>query len=243
MKRHAVGNTSSTSSRPGTLRAASYARVSTARQDEEGASLLTQEQGNCTFIAERGWVLDDAHVYRETYSGTELWDRPRLTALRQAIRERQIDVVVCHAIDRLSRDPVHLGVILSEAEHAGVDVVFVTEPLDHSPEGQLIRFVRGYAARVEHEKIKERTMRGRTARVIGASCSPGAAPCMAMRGATRARAPTSPIRARPLWFSASGARQWRECRSGASPPDSPPTVCPPRLVSCSGGARPRFTTF
>src|SRR5262249_6298845 len=58
----------------------------------------------------------------------------------------------------------HLGVIISEAEHAGADVRFVTEPLDDSPEGQLIRFVRGYAAKVEHEKIKERMERGRLAR-------------------------------------------------------------------------------
>ncbi len=74
-----------------------------------------------------------------------------LRALREAIRRREIEVVIAYAIDRLSRDPVHLGVILSEAEHAGVAVEFVTEPLDDSPEGQLIRFVRGYAAKIEHE--------------------------------------------------------------------------------------------
>lgn len=74
-------------------------------------------------------------------------------------------MVIAYAIDRLSRDPVHLGVVLSEAEHAGVEVVFVTEPLDSSPEGQLIRFVRGYAAKIEHEKIRERSMRGQLARV------------------------------------------------------------------------------
>ncbi len=207
MERHAMGITSSASSRLGTLRAASYARVSTSRQDEEGTSLLTQEQGNRAFIAERGWFLDEAHVHRETYTGTELWDRPQLTALRQAIRERQIDVVVCHAIDRLSRDPVHLGVILSEAEHAGVDVVFVTEPLDHSPEGQLIRFVRGYAARVEREKIKERTMRGRAARVDAGKLLPGSCPLYgyawsdASKGTYVADPSTAPVVQR-VWYEA-----------------------------------------
>jgi len=38
-------------------------------------------------------------------------------------------------------------------------------PLDDTPEGQLIRFVRGYAAKVESEKIRERSLRGRRARV------------------------------------------------------------------------------
>src|SRR5581483_5596918 len=46
----------------------------------------------------------------------------------------------------------------------GAAVEFVTEPLDNSPEGQLIRYIRGYAAKVEHEKIKERSIRGTRAR-------------------------------------------------------------------------------
>src|SRR5205814_5475732 len=97
-------------------------------------------------------------------TAVQLWERPQLTALREAVRQHEIDAVIAYAIDRLARDPVHLGVVLSEADHAGVPVAFVAEPLDDSPEGQLIRFVRGYAAKVEHEKIKERTMRGRLAR-------------------------------------------------------------------------------
>ena len=41
----------------------------------------------------------------------------------------------------------------------------MTEPLDNTPEGQLIRFVRGYAAKVEPEKIRERSLRGKRARI------------------------------------------------------------------------------
>lgn len=158
------------------LRAGVYNRVSTRKQDEEGTSLLTQEERNRAFVAARGWALDEAHVYREVFTGAELWDRPELTKLRRAIRDRAIDVLVCYAIDRLSRDPVHLGVVLSEAEHAGATVVFVTEPLDDSSEGQLIRFVRGYAAKIEREKIKERSIRGKRARAESgqrlAGCKP-----------------------------------------------------------------------
>jgi site-specific DNA recombinase len=151
----------------GPLRAALYLRVSSVGQEQDGTSLDTQEERDRAHAAAQGYAVDEGHVYREVYSGVELWERPKLTALREAIRHRAIDVVIVYAIDRLARDPVHLGVILSEAEHAGVAVDFVTEPLDYSPEGQLIRFVRGYAAKIEHEKIKERTMRGRLARVQG----------------------------------------------------------------------------
>jgi site-specific DNA recombinase len=145
--------------------AAIYTRVSTNRQEEEGTSLDTQAAACRTYAAEHGYTVDESHVYAEAFTGAELWDRPKLTELRQMIRSKRISHVVCYAIDRLSRDPVHLGVVLSEAEHAGVSVEFVTEPLDDSPEGQLIRFVRGYAAKVEHMKIRERSIRGKRARV------------------------------------------------------------------------------
>jgi site-specific DNA recombinase len=93
-----------------------------------------------------------------------LWDRPELTRLRRAIRERAVDVLVCFAIDCLSRDPVHLGVILSEAEHAG-STSSSSRNRSTLPGGQLIRFVRGYARRVEREKTRMRTLAGKHARV------------------------------------------------------------------------------
>ena len=151
-------------------RAAIYCRVSTSRQDEDGTSLESQESACRAYAAAHDYRVTD--VYREVHTGAELWERPQLTALRQAVRRRQVDVAIVHAIDRLSRDPVHLGVIVSEAEHAGVEVCFVTEPLDNSPEGQLIRFVRGYAAKVEHEKIRERVRRGKKARAEAGKLMP-----------------------------------------------------------------------
>jgi DNA invertase Pin-like site-specific DNA recombinase len=142
-------------------------------EKEQETSLDTQLTAGRAYAAEHGYVVDEQHVYREVHTGVELWERPKLSTLREAVRRREVDMVIAYAIDRVARDPVHLGVILSEAEHAGVAVEFVTEPLDASPEGQLIRFVRGYAAKVEHEKIKERTVRGRMARLASGKPLPG----------------------------------------------------------------------
>ena len=125
--------------------AALYCRVSSRGQEQDGTSLDTQLDSCRRLALERGYTIAEEHTYREVHTGTELWERPQLTRLREAIRRREVRAVVVHAIDRLSRDPVHLGVVLSEADHVGVEVLFVTEPLDNSPEGQLIRFVRGYA--------------------------------------------------------------------------------------------------
>jgi site-specific DNA recombinase len=134
-------------------------------KQKEGMSLQSQEAACRQYAAEHGYTVDDEHVFTEVHTGVELWERPALTRLREAIRHSEIDIVIVYAIDRLSRDPVHLGVILTEADHHKVEVEFVTEPLDDSPEGQLIRFVRGYAAKIEHEKIRERTIRGKRTRV------------------------------------------------------------------------------
>jgi site-specific DNA recombinase len=146
-------------------RAALYIRVSDPKQERDGTSLETQEALGLRHAAEQGYSVSPDQIYREVYTGVELWDRPQLTQLREAVRRHEVDVVIAYAIDRLARDPVHLGVIISEAEYADIAVEFVTEPLDNSPEGQLIRFVRGYAAKVEHQKIRERTMRGVKARI------------------------------------------------------------------------------
>ncbi len=142
-----------------------YCRVSTVAQEEESTSLDTQEARCRQYAIAKGYQIDEQHVYRETYSGAELWERPRLTLLRVALRQGAVQGIIAYAIDRLSRDPVHLGVIITEAEYHGAQVEFVTEPIDNSPEGQLIRFVRGYAAQVEREKIRERALRGKLARV------------------------------------------------------------------------------
>jgi site-specific DNA recombinase len=115
--------------------------------------------------AERGYVVDESHVYSEVHTGAEIFERPQMSVLRAAIRAKEIDVVVAHALDRLTRTQAHQGLLLSEAEHAGVAIEFVTERLEDSPEGRLLLSVRGFVAEVERLKIAERTQRGKRARI------------------------------------------------------------------------------
>jgi DNA invertase Pin-like site-specific DNA recombinase len=58
-------------------RAAIYVRVSTGAQ-EEGSSLQSQEAACRSFAAERGYDVDEAHVYAEVHTGVELWERSSL---------------------------------------------------------------------------------------------------------------------------------------------------------------------
>lgn len=143
--------------------AAVYCRVSTAKQEDEGTSLASQEAACLAYAAERGYRV--VSVFREAHSGADLFQRTQLSELRATVRRGDADVILAYALDRLSRNQAHLGLILSEAEHAGAAVEFVTERLEDTPEGRLLQSVRGFVAEVERLKIGERTMRGKRARV------------------------------------------------------------------------------
>ena len=115
-------------------------------------------------------------VFRDIHSGSELFERPALTELRQLARSGQVDVVLAHAVDRLSRNQAHLGFLLSEWDHHGVQLELVTEDLANTPEGRLLQSVRGFVAEVERLKIIERTKRGMRARVESGKPLPGRKP-------------------------------------------------------------------
>src|SRR5258708_21861901 len=140
--------------------AARYARVSTVLQDTgDKSSLDTQEAGCQRWALDHDWLLDDRFAYRDRHSGEELWERPELTRLREAARARSFGVLVCHSIDRLSRNPIHLGILLDELARLGIAVEFVTEALDDSPEAALVRFIKGYARHIGYERRRERQLR------------------------------------------------------------------------------------
>jgi site-specific DNA recombinase len=141
-----------------------YCRVSTKGQEQDGTSLDSQEAA-CVRHAE-ALGMSVGRVTRETYSGGELWDRPLLARDRADLRSGQFAALIAYSTDRLSRNPVHLALIAEECERVGVALHFVSEPLDNSPEGQLIRYVRGYAGQVEREKIRERQLRGKHQRAV-----------------------------------------------------------------------------
>jgi site-specific DNA recombinase len=169
-----------------------YCRVSSTSQ-EDNSSLETQEAACRAFAEERNWRV--SAVYREVHTGAELFERAELTQLRDAMRRGEFDVLLVHALDRLSRKQTHQGLILSEAEHASVHWVSVTEDIDDSPQGQILRAVIGGMAELERLKIAERTIRGRRARAHAGKLLPGKAALYGYRwrDATKAAYDIDPI--------------------------------------------------
>ena len=145
---------------PEDRRAAVYSRVSKV-DDPKTGSLDTQERGGVEKCL--GLKLDRDHIdtFREKFTGEELWYRPIMSKIREGIREGRYQLLVCHCIDRLARDPVDQAVVIKEARRWGCEVLFVTETFEDSANGDLLRYVKGFAAKLEIASIKERTNRGR----------------------------------------------------------------------------------
>ncbi|MFC1894131.1 recombinase family protein [Chloroflexota bacterium] len=141
--------------------AAIYCRVSTDNQEREGTSLQTQLENCLTYCQGKGY--DVSYRFSEAYSGLSL-ERPELDKLRELVRNETIDVAVCYSLDRLTRDPGHGVIITQELEKHHVTLEAVTEDVDNSELGKLISYIRGFASKLEAEKIRERTMRGKRAR-------------------------------------------------------------------------------
>ena len=141
------------------MRAAIYCRVSTGDQEREGTSLDSQLEACLKRTHELGYDVPEEFIILETGSRLTL-DRAKLNQIRQWVRDKEVDAVIVYVLDRLSGDPVHTIILEDEMDKAGVQLISVTEDVDSSDLGKLVSYIRGYAAKLEVEKIRERTMRG-----------------------------------------------------------------------------------
>ena len=122
------------------MKAAIYTRVSTELQEREGTSLDTQLEQGLAKAQELGYEVLGGSIFRESYSGLSL-ERPKLERLRELVRAKGVDTVICYSLDRLSRDPVHLVILQQELEKVGVELVLITETHDSSDLGKLITYI------------------------------------------------------------------------------------------------------
>ena len=142
-----------------TRRAAFYARVSSAHQEQE-ATIDSQLGALERAASSMELRISTQHRYIDDgVSGARL-DRPALDALRDAAADGLIDVVLIQCPDRLARNFVHQQVIVEELSKRGVDVHFVERPIGERPEDRLLLQMQGVIAEYERAKIVERTRRG-----------------------------------------------------------------------------------
>jgi site-specific DNA recombinase len=133
-----------------------YVRVSTPRQGQVGTSLETQRRAIARYAVRHNLEIERWFEERETAARA---GRPQFRAVLRALRNRDADGLVVHAVDRSSRnlkDWAELGELLDR----GIDVRFVAESLDlRSRGGRLtadiqaviaVDYVRNLRAEVRH---------------------------------------------------------------------------------------------
>src|SRR5260370_1536575 len=127
------------------MRVALYARVSTTRQ-AQAQGIEQQLDRLRAAVSERGWELDDQHVYRDDgYSGARL-SRPGLDRLRDHAALADLDVVLVTAPDRLARNYVHQVLLIEELAGRGCPVEFLDRPMSADPPHQPLLPLRAAAA-------------------------------------------------------------------------------------------------
>jgi len=135
-------------------RAVIYCRVSTDKQEQDGESLDYQEE-KCKQYAE----LHDVEIVlilREAKSGFIHYSlREKLTVARQFIRDGMADMIIVFDLRRFSRNFVHSATIFEEIESNGGEIVSVSENIDNSLIGRLIRSILAWSAESDREKIVE----------------------------------------------------------------------------------------
>jgi len=142
------------------MNAAIYCRVSTEGQEQDGTSLQTQLEACLKYCQRKGYEV--ACKFSEAWSGLSL-ERPRLAELREVVRSETIDSLVVYSLDRFSRDPVHGVILMQELEKHGVLLEAASESVDNSESGKLVFYIKGYAAKLDAERRRDATGRGKQA--------------------------------------------------------------------------------
>src|SRR5215468_8702259 len=143
-----------------------YARVSPGRQEEE-QTIASQVEAIEKRVAAMGAEVDSEHRYIDDGWTSATLRRPALEKLRDAVALGDLDCVVIHDPDRLSRRFVDQQVVLDEIERKRVEVVFVVGGVARTDEERMALQMRGVFAEYERAKIRERTRRGRLHRARG----------------------------------------------------------------------------
>jgi site-specific DNA recombinase len=140
--------------------AAIYARVSSDKQREE-STIASQTAALIEFASSRGYQVPAEWVFEdEGYSGASLV-RPGLERLRDLAAEGQIEAVLVHSPDRLSRKYAYQVLLIEELARHGVQTVFIKAPQGATAEDQLLVQFQGMIAEYERAQILERSRRGK----------------------------------------------------------------------------------
>lgn len=141
---------------------ATYARVSTARQEEE--QTIQIQIGVLKEYAEKnGYSIVKGYV-DDGWSG-DMLARPALDEMRNDAKKKLWQAVLIYDPDRLARRYSYQELVMDELREAGIEIIFVTIPAPKNSEDKILHGVRGLFAEYERAKISERFRLGKLRKV------------------------------------------------------------------------------
>ena len=152
-------------------RAALYARVSTARQEQEETIDSQVAEVRQRILADASFLTDQSTYIDEGYSGS-LLERPALDAMLDAAKNKEFDVLYIYDLGRLSRQLSHLLIVIEQLEKYECEVVSLHERITGTPEDKFLLQIMGSMHEYERAKIAERFRRGkmykaRSGKIVG----------------------------------------------------------------------------
>ncbi|MFL6277349.1 MAG: recombinase family protein [Blastocatellia bacterium] len=143
-----------------------YCRVSTTDQKDKGMSLESQAEFCLAYAASMNWVV--VRVVSEDYSGFVYYERPLFEEVRKELREGKADVLLCYAVDRMTREQTHaLTIFRDDIIKNDAELWFVKfGKIENNAIGKFILSTYAMSAEKEREDIVDRTWRGKRARLL-----------------------------------------------------------------------------
>ena len=133
-----------------------YARVSTARQADEGESLDVQQRTLTGYALMHGMAVDETFVERGVSGSVPLGDRPQGAALLAKLKAG--DVVVTAKLDRMFRSALDALDVLAKLKARGVSLHMIDLGGDVTGNGisKLVFTILSAVAEAERDRIRER---------------------------------------------------------------------------------------
>lgn len=139
-----------------------YARVSTARQEEDG-TIETQLRALREFAQQNNYTVVREYV-DDGWSG-DILARPSLDQLRADVTKKIWQAVLIYDPDRLARRYSYQELVMDELRDRHIEVLFVTVSAPKNSEEKILHGVRGLFAEYERAKIAERFRLGKLRKV------------------------------------------------------------------------------
>jgi len=141
---------------------ATYARVSTAKQEDEQTIQIQMAQFK-EFALKNNYCIVKEYA-DDGWSG-DMLARPSLDQMRQDAKAKMWEAVLIYDPDRLARRYSYQELVMDELKEAGKEVIFITVSAPKNSEDKILHGVRGLFAEYERAKISERFRLGKLRKV------------------------------------------------------------------------------